>query len=57
MVEVRPDMVLEEIRSWLPLQSIPERIHRPIIQRTALVRCSFANWRRSQRFGSDRSPS
>jgi len=24
--------VLEEIRSWLPLQSIPEQIHRPAIQ-------------------------
>src|SRR5260370_31312092 len=32
MVEVRPEIVLEEIRSWLPLQSVPEQIDRPAIQ-------------------------
>ena len=29
---MRPDTVLEEIRSWIPLQSIPEQVHRPAIQ-------------------------
>ena len=32
MVEVGPEIVLEEIRPRLPLQSIPEQIHRPAIQ-------------------------
>src|SRR5271169_2002191 len=29
MVQVRHKTVLEEIGSWLPLQSTPEQIHRP----------------------------
>ena len=28
IVEVRLDIVLQQIRPWLPLQSIPEQIHR-----------------------------
>jgi len=32
VVQVRPEIVLEEIRSWLPLQSVPEQVHRPAIQ-------------------------
>jgi hypothetical protein len=56
MVQVRPEIVLEEIRSWLPLQSVPEQIHRPAIQSlVSLDHCEHVAARQHRTVGPTRT--